>query len=369
MRRTSIGITGAAGFIGSHLRNTLSEMGYRVIAFEGDVRFKADVRAFVEQCDCVFHLAARNRASDEEILDINIQGARVISETAVEIGGKHIILSSSNLVERKPDTPYSKSKSEGERLFGAIAGHNGCKASIVRIANVYGAGCRPFYNSVVATFCWYAAKGRAHQIPIHSDGSQETDYVAVEDVVKAFLQCLEQESDFQRYDVKGTTFSVRRLADVILDETERKNFPALQTEYEFFAAPSRLAQKPVREYPIHSRESGSFQELIHSDEAEFGQLSICTIAPGSERGGHYHYHKEEWFCVIKGRMALDFFTIAGEYLETQLLEAEHPRFVHIPTQLFHIVRGIGAEEVKFLILCNEIFDHEEPDTFTLPFWK
>ena len=361
------GITGAAGFIGSHLRETLEKKGFEAVVFEGDIVNLEDVGSFMERCNVIFHLAAKNMGPDTEITRINIEGAKNLSKHAQRIGGKHIIFSSSNLVYRRPECAYAKSKLAGEEMFEKIAGSNGCKVTIYRIANTYGPGTRPFYNSVMGTFCWYAAKGLCDQLPIHGDGTQEVEFIPVEEVVNHLIKSIDQYEDLRRDDIRGKVFSVIGLAEVICDPEKLKDYPTLKAEYDFFKNASLPEQKETRPYPVHSSSSGSFHELLHCDEVLFGQLSICTIAPNDERGGHYHHHKEEWFCVIQGRMALDFYTEDGKYVTTQLLEAKHLKFVHIPPPYYHIVRNIGSEEVKFLIVANEVFDSENPDTFRFTF--
>jgi UDP-2-acetamido-2,6-beta-L-arabino-hexul-4-ose reductase len=363
----AVGITGSAGFIGRHLDQYLRRRGYEVTCFEGDIVNSEEVRRFVENCEVIFHLAGRNIGPESEILRVNSEGTRLIAESAAALGGRHVIFSSSNLVVRRPESAYAKGKLAGEEMLAEIAGSNGCKVSLFRIANVYGPGSRPFYNSVVATFCWYAALGRSEELPIHGDGSQVVEFVPVGEVIEILGACLDQVKPLHRAEIPGEAFSVRELGETICDAKKRAAHPALEAQYQSYRSARLTGQKEVCSYPIHSRASGSFQELLHDDETAFGQLSICTIAPFDERGGHYHLHKEEWFCVLQGRMALDFFTKAGEYVITQLLEAEHPRFVHVPPPYYHVVRNIGPEEVKFLIVANEVFDPENPDTFVLPF--
>ena len=252
-------------------------------------------------------------------------------------------------------------------MLAGIAGSNDCKVSIFRIANTYGPNSRPFYNSAVATFCWYVAADRGGELPIHGDGSQVVEFVPVGEVVEILTASIEQEEPLRHSQIRGEAFSVRELGETIRDPQKRAAYPALDAQCESYRNARLIGQKAVRSYPIHSRSSGSFQELLHDDETTFGQLSICSIAPFDERGGHYHLHKEEWFCVVQGRIALDFFTQGGDYVVTQLLDAEHPQFVHIPPPYYHVVRNIGPEEVKFLIVANEVFDPKDPDTYVLPF--
>jgi UDP-2-acetamido-2,6-beta-L-arabino-hexul-4-ose reductase len=285
MKNEVVGLTGARGFIGRHLEPALKVRGYDVQYFDGDICNPEDVRAFVGRHRCIFHLAGKNRAPEDEILRVNIEGVYNLAAAAEKHGHRHIIFASSNLIERRPDSAYAKSKLAGEKRLASLAGTGGCKVSLLRLANVYGPGCLPFYNSVVATFCWYAANEMCDQIPIHGDGTQKTDFVPVDTVIEALIACKGQQEDYSRQDVKGKVFSVKELADVICDSGKRSKYPALQAEYEFFANTTLPEQKPVRQYPLHSSASGSFQELLHDDEAAFGQLSICTIAPFDVRGG------------------------------------------------------------------------------------
>ena len=57
---------------------------------------------------------------------------------------------------------------------------------VLRLSNVYGPGCRPDYNSVIATFCDRAVR----RLPLRVDGNgkQERDFIYIADVVRAFLE-------------------------------------------------------------------------------------------------------------------------------------------------------------------------------------
>ncbi len=39
--------------------------------------------------------------------------------------------------------------------------------------------------------------------------------------------------------------------------------------------------------------------------------------------------------------------------------------MHVPPPYPHVIRNVGAGEVMFLIMCNEVFDPEDPDTYAL----
>ena len=142
-------------------------------------------------------------------------------DRAAAQGDRHVIFSSSNQVDRRPDSAYAKGKLAGEEMLAGIAGSNGCKVSLFRIANVYGPGSRPFYNSVVATFCWYAAAGRGGELPIHGDGSQVVEFVPVGEVVEILCSSLDQAEPLRRGEIPGQAFSVRELGETITDPEKR----------------------------------------------------------------------------------------------------------------------------------------------------
>ena len=146
-----IGITGWRGFIGSHLSQRIDNP----VLFRGDMRNLDDVKQFVGQCDRIYHIAGKNRADDGQILANNLvaTGNLVL---ATKLLGHHpeIVFASSSKAESNPSTEYGMVKLIEESIV-----RKSRKWCIFRITNVYGPGCRPFYNSVVANFCWQIAHG------------------------------------------------------------------------------------------------------------------------------------------------------------------------------------------------------------------
>ena len=358
-----IGVTGAAGFIGRQLVLALKSAGYEPILFKGDICNEKEVAEFISNCSAVFHLAAKVRGAEEEIFRVNTEGGKNIVSAAKHCGNRQLILMSSNYVLRYPDSAYSKSKLFTENLFSELAGVNGCSVAIFRFPNTYGPGSKPFHNSAIATFCWYEANGMGDRMPIFGDGSQKIECIPVNIVIDTLMNFQSFKDNLKKIDVTGDFFSVSDLAAIIHDPKKRKNYPVLEDEVNFFAKPKPLPQKTLMAYPIHKNSSGSFQELIREGEITLGQLSLCTIEVENQRGGHYHTRKEEWFCTVQGRMALDFYTKDGEYLQTQLLTADSPKFIHIPPNYLHLARNIGKEVVRFLIVCSEKFELDDADTY------
>lgn len=148
---SKIGITGWRGFIGSHLSKRIPDP----VLFQGDMRNLEDVKEFVGQCDRIYHLAGKNRAEDGEILANNLVGTgNLVLATKLLDSRTEIVFASSKQVEWNPNSEYGMVKLIEEGIVRKAR-----KWCIFRIPNVYGEGCKPFYNSVVATFCHQIASG------------------------------------------------------------------------------------------------------------------------------------------------------------------------------------------------------------------
>ncbi len=193
-----IGVTGASGFIGSHLTAALRKYGKVIVLPRGkSLPSLQQLKSFVSGTDLFFHLAGVNRGTDEEILTGNITGTLRLLEAIKKYGkpSAGILFASSSQVYRlkksnvaitessalQPESVYGISKKSAEDLIRI----SGIPFTILRLANVYGPGCRPNYNSVVATLCHRAKKRLPLQIT--GEGKQGRDFIYIDDVVRAFV--------------------------------------------------------------------------------------------------------------------------------------------------------------------------------------
>lgn len=186
-------VTGAQGFIGRHLITALSKQSYvQVKTFTSHDSF-TDLAASLSDVDMVYHLAGVNRP--EKVEDFYV-GNTSLTQTIVELLAKAqntptIVLSSST--QATLDNPYGISKKQAENILQDYQKSTGAQVYLYRLTNVFGSGCRPNYNSAVATFCYNIAHG--HDVHI-SDRNRVLELVYVDDVVTAFLKALE--SDLQQ---------------------------------------------------------------------------------------------------------------------------------------------------------------------------
>ena len=108
-----IGITGQAGFVGSHLYNSLGLLTEKYSRIPFEDAFFNDIRKFeewVSQCDVIVHLAALNRHNDPQVIyETNISLVnQLIAALEKTKSTPHILFSSSTQEER--DNLYGKSK-------------------------------------------------------------------------------------------------------------------------------------------------------------------------------------------------------------------------------------------------------------------
>ena len=144
-----VGITGQAGFVGTHLYNTLGlyPEEFERIPFE-DSFFKEEnlLGNFVKQCDVIVHLAAINRHPDPQVIyDTNLLLVRqLITAMEKEQVTPYVQFSSSTQEERENE--YGKSKREGRALLEEWAKRNKSSFTGMVVPNVYGPFGRPNYN-------------------------------------------------------------------------------------------------------------------------------------------------------------------------------------------------------------------------------
>lgn len=201
-----VGITGAQGFMGSHLYNAMRD----ICKCEPFDRRKYDLfdiksmKKFVENKDFMFHLAGANRATNEELLKVNALGTLNLLEAIRKYSQAEtkIVFASSLQVygftrnlkylkendTLKPNNIYGLSKKFAEEIINRYRGYYGIKGLIFRISNVYGTGCKPYYNSAIATFIDLIQKGE--KIIVNGNGEQSRDFIHVSDVVNAFSKSL-----------------------------------------------------------------------------------------------------------------------------------------------------------------------------------
>ena len=240
-------ITGGAGFIGSHLHKKLESDGHEVKSIDnfmhqskaphkavyGDIRYYQDIEHYVKWADIVYHLAAqihvdKSIKNPQETIDININGTLNILEACRVYNKKLVFASTSeaygtsqceNMTEEHPldcQSPYGASKVAGDRLCKSYIDTYGMDITILRNFNTFGEYQNDgSYGGVIAIFTRQALNG--DDITIFGDGSQERDYMYIDDAVQAY-QIASQTSGVMNAG-SGKTVTVKEIANIIKNIT------------------------------------------------------------------------------------------------------------------------------------------------------
>ena len=228
-------VTGAAGFIGSHLCETLLKDGHRVVGLDnfdpfydpavkwsntrwaldqpgykleqGDIRDRQLLRQIFTQqpVDVVIHLAAKAGVRPSilhpgEYFDVNVNGTLQILESMAEARVKRLLFASSSSVYGNqaktpfsetddvshPISPYAASKRSGELLAHTYHHLYGMDVACLRLFTVYGPRQRP--DLAIHKFAQLALENRP--IPLYGDGRTRRDYTFVADIVQGMRQLL-----------------------------------------------------------------------------------------------------------------------------------------------------------------------------------
>lgn len=215
-----IGVTGANGFIGeavvNHLKNTegvkitaLDRIKHNLLDYES-------LQSFVEGQDAIIHLAGVNRGTNRELLEVNTLGMLSLLDAVVKFSPSTKIVFASTFQIYLPQSLYGLSKKFAEDLLGVYGTNHKIQSTILRLSNVYGPGGKPFYNSVIATFAHLAKQ--AGPLKITGDGSQERDFIYLDDVVKAIAHAAtyNQKETTEIIDIcSGKSVSLREVITII----------------------------------------------------------------------------------------------------------------------------------------------------------
>ena len=367
-----VGITGQAGFIGTHLFNWLSlkKNEYKLLPFKDEYFDNKNIlKNFTADCDCIVHLAALNRHNDPEVIyNKNLELVDKLIVAMEESGSKAKIIFSSSTQEEK-DNVYGRSKKIGREKFALWAQKSGNSFIGLIIPNVFGPFGKPFYNSVISTFSYQLVNDIKPTIEIDAD--LKLIYInelltVIEDQIKNIKVELEElyivPNTFNE-NVRGILNKLNNFKKLYLEEGI---IPSLNSAFDInlfntFRSYININKfYPVR-YKINSDERGSFIELLKLHSG--GQVSFSTTKPGITRGNHYHTRKIERFAVIQGTALIELRKIGTNENSKFHLSGDNPSFVDMPVWYTHNISNIGDTDLITVFWINEFYNPEDPDTY------
>jgi len=361
-----VGITGANGFVGWHMRCYLAtRKDVQEVRIAGREVFaeQAALNRFVDGLDIVVHLAGVNRAEPEELVRGNAEPAKQLVAAMRETGSKPFLAYTSSTQAVQGTSPYAEGKAAASRIFQEWAAESGASFVNVIVPHVFGEYGRPYYNSAVATFAHQIAHGE--QPSIHNDGQLEL--VHVQDLVQQIIQ-LHADGATGDIRVKGRSTGVIEAATLLQQlhkvYIEFGQFPDLSDHFTrcMFNTLRGAMEHPNRHCVVkkHEDNRGWLVETVKANSG--GQCFVSTTKPGITRGNHFHLRKVERFMVLQGRAQIKLRKLFTDEVITYDLDGTSPSFVDIPTMHTHSITNVGDNELITLFWADEFFDPERPDT-------
>ncbi|AOY78164.1 NAD-dependent 4,6-dehydratase LegB [Clostridium formicaceticum] len=304
-------VTGADGFIGSHLTEELIEKGYDVRAFiyynsfnswgwlehapkeikkdieifSGDIRDSYGVKEAMKGCDVVFHLAALisipySYHSPNSYIDTNITGTLNILQAAEALSVKKVIHTSTSEVygtaqyvpisEEHPlqgQSPYAASKIGADQLALSFYNTFSTPVSIIRPFNTYGP--RQSARAVIPTIITQIAEGK-RKIQLGSL-KPTRDFNYIRDTVRGFIEVAKSDatigevinigSDFE-VSIEETVKTIAEVMEVEVEiETDTKRIRPEKSEVNRLWADISKARRLFDWKPIYGGRNGFKQGL------------------------------------------------------------------------------------------------------------
>ena len=267
-------VTGANGFIGSHLTELLLSEGYRVRALNqynsfndwgwlegirhqnlevvsGDVRDPAFCREITRGCDTVFHLAALiaipySYSAPDSYVDTNVKGTLNMCQAARDCGVRRIIVTSTSEVygtalsvpiaeshPKQPQSPYSATKIGADAIALSFYNAFALPVTVARPFNTYGP--RQSARAIIPTIISQIASGM-REIKV-GDLSPTRDFNFVHDTCRGFLALARAEN------VDGREINIATGTEVSMRETLEMIAELMGADVRYVVDPQRLRPK------------------------------------------------------------------------------------------------------------------------------
>ena len=309
-------VTGADGFIGSHLTEALVRQGHEVRAFvlynsfgswgwldrcnsdakgkfevfAGDISDPHGVKEAMKGCDVVLHLAALiaipySYHSPDTYVDTNVKGTLNVLQAARELGVKKVVHTSTSevygtakfvpITEEHPllgQSPYSATKIAADQLAYSFYASFGLPVVIARPFNTYGP--RQSARAVIPTIITQVASGQ-RQIKLGAI-SPTRDFNYVQDTVAGFIAAMDTDSALGEVVNFGSNFeisigdTVQLIAEVMSADieiiTDEARLRPENSEVERLWAANAKAQSLLGWQPRYAGREGFKRGLMETAE-------------------------------------------------------------------------------------------------------
>ena len=355
-------VTGSNGCIGKNLITYLRlNSNFNISTFNKN-KSLINLSESIKHSDVIIHLAGSNREKIIKNFENNNQKlTKFICKNMKK--NQKIFFSSTTLNSKK--SPYVESKKECEKILKNYQKKIKFKLCIMKLNNIFGKDCKPYYNSVIATFC--------HSLPRNlpvtvNTSNKRIKFTYVEDLNLEILKLLNQKKTPKKYFIqKYYNFSVKQIYNYIKsfevtrnklfsDSLSRGFLKKLYSVYLTYVPKKKLKNKLI----IHKDKRGKFIELLKNNSN--GQISFLTVNPKKERGNHFHITKVERFYPLKGKGKIVFKKIDENKINVINFNANYPEVIETIPGTAHKIVNTSSNEIFMLIWSNEIYSPKKPDT-------
>ena len=389
-------ITGAKGMVGTALTNNLKNIKdgknktrpnlliEEIYEYDLDSTLE-QLEEYCQKADFIFHLAGVNRPeNNEDFMKGNFGFSSTLLNTLKKYNNKAPIMLSSSIQATcigRYDNDYGRSKKAGEELFLDYAKENNVKVAIYRFVNLMGHS-RPKYNSFVSTLCYCIANDESFTI---NNRNSELELLYIDDLIEGMYDLLEGKElhcDYDGLEVKENKdgkycyipkthkVTLGHIVDLLLQFKEQPlnllmpKMPEGSFEKKLFSLYLTYLPQEKFKYGLKMNvdNRGSFTELLHTSDC--GQVSINISKPGITKGQHWHNSKWEIFIVVSGHGLIQERNInTGEKVEFEVSGDKIEAIYMIPGWTHNIINLSKTENLVTVMICNEVFDPNKPDTF------
>ena len=303
-------VTGANGFIGTHLCETLAKSGHEVRATARsldpkssttremiicDLESADNLDHLTTGCEAIVHLAGRahvmsdDPATSESLyVSANVDATKKLAQSASRTGVKRMILMSSVKVNGEsttintpftshdtpnPQDPYGRSKARAEQALWDVTSTSGLEGVVIRPPLVYGPGVRANFASLIGIV------GRGIPLPLGSIQNKRS-FVSLDNLVDLIATTL------QSPNAAGNTFLASDGNDLSTPDLIRSIASALGQSPKLFPFPSallKLAAIATGKRGAYDRLCGSLTVDIALTKQKLSWSPPCTVQDSMQR--------------------------------------------------------------------------------------
>ncbi|WP_415313803.1 NAD-dependent epimerase/dehydratase family protein [Candidatus Pelagibacter sp. Uisw_106] len=362
-------LIGSDGFISKNFLTQDYLNNYNVIAINKKNLLKKTKH--INDTNFLLHFAGTNRSSiKKDFLDSNIELTKTLLKN-INVSKKPIIIYLSTIKINEKNI-YGITKKKGEKLLIDFCKKEKLSIYIYRLPNTFGKWSKPFYNSVVSTFCYSIINNINYE---NKDPNKVITMSYVGDIINSINKVVNKKkhqykvsfkNDYKKYHVK-----LKKLEEIILsfkDIRNNKSIDIFNSSFnrKLYSVYVSYFKKNNFFYKVESNEDdrGRFSEFLKSKN--LGQVSAFTIKSKKIRGCHYHHYKTEKFLIIKGNYEVTYIDISDRKNKfKKIFNDASSNVVETIPGYYHEIKNIGKQDICVLLWSNEVFNPLKPDTYSL----